>query len=481
MKNYKLNIPKYSLGFEVIGQWILYFTSIIVVYFLPSIIKYLYFLILLFITFISKKDYWWIAFFIIIFANIGGLFSQTSIAEGVYQRLPLYKFGPIRLPLYDMFLSLLLLKSIRYGKVRTFYNDLLSLIIIYILLLFMFSFVLGMDDNSLEAGLRFLIRASLFYSIPRIISTKDKIIKIHKLLFNGLIMVIISVIYTLITGYEIGNKFLNIYKSVYEFSEYRFLDSPYLIFLSFIFLSYWLISNENIGIKKSILAILMVLSYILIILSATRGWFISFTIMMLIILFMNLNKKGSIKNSIMVVLICFLLLFSLYTNFQNIFNNIFNRLKSIELLAKGDITAGGTLSRINVRGPAMLKKVKENPLIGFGFSKEYYIYADNHVGWIMQLLQMGIIGTLLIIYLFIRIVTHIRKIVKITNNSSYYVFIIGLIGLIIIHSTSTAIFSFTYLGAAGPIYELLVLMLTTIDVLTKEDSYLINKMEKSKI
>ena len=98
----------------------------------------------------------------------------------------------------------------------------------------------------------------------------------------------------------------------------------------------------------------------------------------------------------------------------------------------------------------------------------------------MQLLQMGIMGTLLIIYLFIRIVLHIRKIVKITNNSSYYVFIIGLIGLIIIHSTSTAIFSFTYLGAAGPIYELLVLMLTTIDVLTKEDSFLTNRIGKSK-
>ena len=481
MMNYKLSISKYPLGLEVIGQWILFFSSIIVVYLLPPMVKYPYFLILLFITFISKKDYWWIAFFIIIFAGIGGLFPQTTIVEGVYQRLPIYKLGPIRVPLYDMFVSVLLLKSIRYGKVRTFYNDILSLIFIYILLLFIYSFVLGMDDNSLEEGLRFLIRASLFYSIPRLISNKDSLIKIHILLFNGLIMIIISIFYTLITGFKIGNKLLNIYQSVYEFEEYRFSDSPYLIFLSFIFLSYWFISNENIGINKSIIAILMVLSYILIILSSTRGWFISFTIMMLIILFINLNKKSSIINSIMAVLICSLLLFSLYTNFQNIFNNIFSRLKTIELLAKGDITAGGTLSRINVRAPAMLKKVKENPLIGFGFSKEYYIYADNHVGWIMQLLQMGIMGTLLIIYLFIRIVLHIRKIVKITNNSSYYVFIIGLIGLIIIHSTSTAIFSFTYLGAAGPIYELLVLMLTTIDVLTKEDSYLINKMEKSKI
>jgi len=75
----------------------------------------------------------------------------------------------------------------------------------------------------------------------------------------------------------------------------------------------------------------------------------------------------------------------------------------------------------------------------------------------MQLLQMGVIGTLLIYIYIISYIKEVRNLVKQTNERAYYAFSTGLIGILIIHFTSTTIFSFSATGHPERIAELMAI------------------------
>ena len=77
---------------------------------------------------------------------------------------------------------------------------------------------------------------------------------------------------------------------------------------------------------------------------------------------------------------------------------VVERTLTMEDLAKGDLTAGGSLSRLTERGPRVMKKFYEQPVLGYGFSEEYYKFLDGHVGNQSLLLNGGIIGFIIISY-----------------------------------------------------------------------------------
>jgi hypothetical protein len=69
------------------------------------------------------------------------------------------------------------------------------------------------------------------------------------------------------------------------------------------------------------------------------------------------------------------------------------RLATIGDLARGDLTAGGTLSRLTERGPRVMEGFKNSTIIlGAGYSDLYFEYADGHVGFQNILLHSGVIG-----------------------------------------------------------------------------------------
>jgi hypothetical protein len=124
-----------------------------------------------------------------------------------------------------------------------------------------------------------------------------------------------------------------------------------------------------------------------------------------------------------------------------------DRLSSVEKLAEGDLTAGGTLSRLTERGPRVMSKFYESPIIGFGFSDEGYNYNDVHVGNQNVLREGGILEGFLFLFFiikFIIIVNSTRKKLHYFNpfKGSLILFIIALLGMLVIHSTSMQIFGF---------------------------------------
>jgi O-antigen ligase len=88
-----------------------------------------------------------------------------------------------------------------------------------------------------------------------------------------------------------------------------------------------------------------------------------------------------------------------------------------------------------------MKKFWESPIIGLGFTDEYYENQDGHVGNQNILLNVGIFGYILLIGLFIRISRKIWKMsrrmeFRIYENRAPLVYLFGLIAIFIIHSSS---------------------------------------------
>jgi hypothetical protein len=124
-----------------------------------------------------------------------------------------------------------------------------------------------------------------------------------------------------------------------------------------------------------------------------------------------------------------------------------DRLFTLNSLAAGDVTAQGTLERLNERSPKVLKVWKKSPVFGQGFSDQYFEYSDMHVGNQNILLHAGILGFALIfsfiLYFIITMLIHYFNISSANPFSSVFLLLpIFLTGWIFLHSTSSQQFAF---------------------------------------
>jgi hypothetical protein len=145
-------------------------------------------------------------------------------------------------------------------------------------------------------------------------------------------------------------------------------------------------------------------------------------------------------------------LITLFINifYPSIINQIslsFERLKTIEYFLKGDLTAGGTLSRITVRGPRLMALFRERPLLGFGFSIDFFKNWDMHLGNQAILFQGGIIGYLIWMIIFLLVCVKIyfygqKPYVKYKIKNGSIVFILAMLAMFEEHSTSGQMWGF---------------------------------------
>jgi hypothetical protein len=125
----------------------------------------------------------------------------------------------------------------------------------------------------------------------------------------------------------------------------------------------------------------------------------------------------------------------------------------VESLAEGDLTADGTLSRLTERGPKVMRRWRESPLTGLGFSDRFIISQDGHVGNQNILLHSGIIGACLMAWFFAYFCIRLynRTILLPRDHparKALLVFVIFLVGWFLLHSTSEQFFSY-YQEAPG--------------------------------
>jgi hypothetical protein len=187
------------------------------------------------------------------------------------------------------------------------------------------------------------------------------------------------------------------------------------------------------------------MSFVSVIVSATRSWIGMFFSIFILFCFFIEGLNSKIIFSSLVILIFVLIAIKVLPLFHSTINVGLSRFETVKYLAKGDITAGGTLQRFDVRLPIVLKGFYQNPIIGWGFSDTYFKYSDGHVGNFNLLLQVGIAGFFLWLYFwffFFKTTNSFIKRSSFENKNALKVLNLGVIGMLILHFTTYQFFAY---------------------------------------
>ena len=435
---------------------VLLFITIFVVYMQPAL-SHLYFIVLVLLAYRSNNSYFWLAFIFVLLQAPGGLFSAG--ARDDMQRLPLFSLGPgLSFTTFEIFMVVLLFKALlmRSEKENIFKRD-FTVLAFVIIFYFLFSIFIGLSERNLMLTLRGLLSWTWLIIIPTLLDNREDVRKLMQLLFPIVILAFASQVYTYITGFYFddilrGTDPGRYARQIDDTSQIasRVMNSPYLILICFAMALYYIIKNDKSFPSAYLFAILFI-SCFTIFLSATRGWMIAFTGMLLL----ALSGQGTVmfKKAIGIFIVSMVILYFLMLQFPFLERQMelsLERARTMEQLVGGDVTAGGTLGRIDQRGPRVLSIFNESPLFGFGFSDDFREYFDDHVGHHSLLLNVGILGYALVmgiflkwIIMFYRIPFQLKK-SGYSGGGEYHSFGIMLIGILIIHSTSTQFIGFYF-------------------------------------
>jgi hypothetical protein len=188
--------------------------------------------------------------------------------------------------------------------------------------------------------------------------------------------------------------------------------------------------------------------------SATRGWIISFSmIIFLTVLFTGIIRTRRILEfTLIAVPLLYWALSNPTINNQIVFAR--GRLGAMEAIAGGDLSAEGTLQRLDYRSQRVMDAWRENPVFGWGLSDKGYEFGDGHVGNQCLLAISGIAGFVLlngflIYFAWTILYIYNRSYRRISDRSALLVFVFFLAGWFLIHSTSGQ--QFNYIGMPAKI------------------------------
>ena len=436
---------------EILQFFLIFILSILIVYFTPQIIIQVYFIVLLILFWQSEKNYLWIVIFFIFIEEPAGFFTGGLASD--IKRLPLYSISKgMSFSFQDLFIIVFFLKAFQKGKkINLLYQKNLNILFFYLIFLYIVSMVYGMSIDKHIYTIRRLMPLSLFIAIPYLIHKSEDYFHMYYLLSIVMIFILMSQLFELFTRVKLVSFFKT--PSLYDNISIdttdrllRIIETPMINLYCFI-MTLFLLSSRQYHLKKGYLYIIFTICIFSIYLSATRGWIVSYALMILLFIWFNTKNPVNIIKRFSVPVIILVIIYISMPNVQIQVQKVFNRLETLEYLIKGDITAGGTLKRLDIRSPRVMSKFKESPIIGFGFSNEYYQYADLHVGNQNLLLNAGIIGYLLFLYFWINFnkeIYQIKKRLPVLHRykNSIMIFFAGFVGIFIIHSTSMQFFDY---------------------------------------
>jgi hypothetical protein len=420
--------------------------SFVSVYYLPLLINRIIFLLILFAAFRTKLEYVYLVWFFIINDAPGRLFSGGA-AEDL--RIPIYPLAPgIALSFQDLFLLLYLIKFLSLKKPYPFifkkeflYFYLIGFIVI------IYSFILGMNADSMISNFRSLIPWCLIFIVPAYFFNLEIVLRVTRFIFPFVVLAFISQLFSYITGnyfdyYLRGLKFSSLAVDDMGYAS-RSYSAVYLTFYSIIQAFYFYFKRKP-ALNYNYLGIILFLAFLSIFLTATRGWIIAlgFFFTGFFILFWFSRQGFRIFRLIFLSIFAFIVILTLFPLVQKQFERSYERLATLEEITEGDVTAGGTLSRLDVRGPRVIEKFKESPVFGWGFSNTYHTFQDSHVGQLNLLLSIGILGYIFVNGLFIHFCLKIYNLskkvqIRTIEGKAPLIYLLGLLTVFIVHSSST--------------------------------------------
>ncbi len=440
---------------EVINLYVLYFLTVIVIYFLPSIVKLVFLVSLLVFFNRSNKNYFWFALVFIAESQTGSLF----IIQDAKHSFSLLQNTPLGLLYFWMvFILVAFVKSYKMKSQYPFFlNGPIFALLIYIAVLLL---IFGFTKLNFFGG---LLPFLLLFILPRLFKGEEDYERFFNLVFSFVFFVLFYQIIFILFGKEL-NVFLGgearasiLSKSIEEVGEALRPDAGvYIPFFSIIG-SVVLLTYKKTKLSRNYLYIILLSSIFSIFLMAARGWILAALLIFFFFLFFSSKNPFALIPKFIIPVILLILLFNFIPSLKKQSDMVIVRLETLVNFAEGDVTAGGTLSRIDERSPRVMKKFWESPILGFGFSSEAIPYSDGHVGNQNLLLHGGVLGFSIYVVLWLSFFVKMFYREKGLSNENEYkhlpmMMIASLLSLILIHSSSSQWFGFGFSYIRGFIF-----------------------------
>ena len=341
----------------------------------------------------------------------------------------------------EIFVATALIKSVMFPvKQNFFYRKPVSIILIYAVFLFIMGLLIGVDIYKFLRSIRFIFPIFLLLSIPKLIPFHT-VPKIFALFFTSTIILLLFQIFDLLVGIPVASIFGDTYRGEFvifeEMQTIRSFYGPTIVLLSIV-LSMAMLADDRDKFKEKYLYIISIFGALGVFLSATRGWMLA--VVIIFAGFLLIQRKRTIRYIFYGIALSGLMLSIPQINYQ--MSKSIDRIQTLEELAKGDLTAGGTLGRITERSPRVMNKFWEQPVFGFGFSEEYYMFGDGHVGNQTLLLNGGFVGYAVYLYfIFFSLLKYYKAFQN--GNKPAFIFLFSLLGIMVIHSSSRMIFAYS--------------------------------------
>ena len=458
------NISKKSfLDFAIIRFLGLILVTILVNYYLPAIVATFYFLCLLVVYLRSDEEALWFAFFLILSDGFFSFFGHYQVLLHAIPGLPGIEVA--------QFYILATVVKAYYLKAnyRPYYQWFLLVLMVYVIFLILQGIAVGLtpDLNLIFRIAKQLIPFALLFTIPKLFTKEEDYQLCFKYLFPVAIFAFGAQFFTIINGTspltffgakeEWRHKIL-INLEVTNDRIYRGIYNECIMIITLFGALFYLAKKSKYFSAFYLVSIIVALLMALF-LSATRGYILGFTLSIFLFLFFvrSINLKGFVLMSSLGVVFFLFLLTKPIMRAQ--LTGSINRMFTLEALIKGDATANGTLGRLTERGPRVMKRWRESPLTGWGFSDYYVAHRDMHVGNQSILLHSGIIGAFLLASFFFYFNAKLWFLgQQLSHKNSYKkslsVFALFFMGWFLIHSSTQYYFSYDVTPNTGMIQAL---------------------------
>ena len=436
---------------DVIKFLFLIVVTIVVTYFTSTPVRLAWYLMLLIFYFFSTDEALWLAFFLSTTDGFSGFFGLYAVVLPILPGLPAAEAVQI-------YIVLSVIKAVRSNnRVHIFYNKYLQILFLYLIFNIIWGQMMGLSGglNVYFRVLKGFIPMLLFYSVPRLFVKEEVYERFFKLIFFIVLLAFAAQVFTLLTGLTPKEAIgLIPDEDSKENKDFRFFYNSGSTLLGLFAALFYLNRNKDKSQNRILPFFIVFTAMAMSILSATRGWIISFSmVIFLTVLFTGIIRTRRILEFTLIVAP---LLYWAVSN-PTINNQIAfarERLGAMEAIAGGDLSAEGTLQRLDYRSHRVMEAWRENPVFGWGLSDKGYEYFDGHVGNQALLAMSGLAGFILLngflIYFTWKIVfVYNRSVRRIYDRNSLLVFLFFLGGWFIIHSTSGQ--QFNYIGMPAQI------------------------------
>ena len=354
--------------------------SFLVSYFTPKIITQVFFLGTLLVFFRSSKNYFWLAYFLVLYSAPFGLFSESQRA--IQTGIPLFTVLPgISFNYYQLFALVALIKSAQV-KIRYSYFVNKSLMVLFIYFGVLLALAILFHRVSLMTilyDLRSMLHYTFLFSLPRLIGNKEKFYKFLHLLIPFITLHFIdSVYYSLNNGRYIVLGFDRNERMAERVAGmvYRFmLLGGVFNYLFITFLVSMLLFNLS---RKQAFykSMFMGMAFFVIVAGGFRSWFIIFSIILATHLASVKNKFSFLFYVAAFIVIVYGILGDNYADSQ--VGLAFERATGVFGIFKKDSDVSASLQwKTEGRLPAQLELIRQSPITGWGFTENH---GDGDVG-----------------------------------------------------------------------------------------------------